>query len=867
MSLDSDQARYLPRRAAHKTEELPQPWTTARCHRLLRPLVSRIASMRKDMSSAGPSMDSRISQTSGTALGSSMNRNGHREELDSEAGSLMTRKKRPRLTYSQRRGTQASQSQGLGSDQIHSGQGNRDEDASRVAETKSDVRKAFRCVQPDRQQKATAPGEIIPSTPILRRARGNFVLSPVAPVHGLDPDSNRDERGRERLTKTNSSAEKRLEERLVNLRPRLCFKYADLEAIYRSLEALLKATAASTLDDTTVARGTRSLLEMCLRRIPHYITELDAWARLDAEEAGTISTLDDIDTSAEIYNELESLGTNVGWRHLRVVVRADGLSAVKRAMEEGLFDDEFSELIIDLCVQLGAASEAEDLVATLVNRQYPQPTSTENRFSQLPALRPLMVLNSFSGKTQRTSFWFRQYSMLLSSGSLPIDWLATSEFERIWSLAVQGLADHHPCCDAISFISQSIILLCCQKRTFNGSMDTAQLERDMARASQRTLMSILSILVSMCLLGDTSAAASRRPRSDSRQAGNIGDKSNHIIRACINQLKSYRRTRGTQKLGILYLALFLLLVDSQAEKIAIYVRGGLEKLPPPITASLSTKDIRMRNHYDNIAWFIASIARACGRATSVASHQCLHELFGRLKSLKLGQDLLDNLKAATAFSIAQQTNNVKDLIYAESLHPHVGLSSSARGHKQSDNTLFTGYRWEETIGEWVTVSPVMKKRRAPILRKHLGSSTTPKVQESSFTRSSNPTSPVPDSPPKAKISLCQEETSEGEHDTKKRTRQLDEEQGMNKRPRRLRSAETLTTRRATEVLPPQQGLAISAALRRPKSQIDPEKENRVRLLAKKPRRRSSGRTVLGTRSMSCDPVVRRDTYSEDELCI
>ncbi|KAI0435145.1 hypothetical protein F5Y09DRAFT_293811 [Xylaria sp. FL1042] len=860
MSLNLEQARYRPRRSTHKTEELSQPWTTARCHRLLRPLVSRIASMRKDMSIPRQIMTSTTRQTTNAAPVSSTDRNGHREEPSSEAGWLMTKKKRPRLTYSQRRGTQSSQPQHVRLDQNHSIQGNHGEDTSQVVGTKSGVRKAFRCIQPDRQQKATTPGEIIPSTPILRRARGNISLSPVAPVHELDPDSNQAERGCERLTKTNSSTQKRLEERLANLRHHLCFKYADLEAIYRSLEALLKATATGTFDNTSVPSGPRSFLDMCLRKIPQYITELEAWARLDAEQAGTVSTLDDIDISAEIYNELESLGTNIGWRHLRVVVRADGLSAVKHAMEEGLFDDEFSQLIIDLCIQLGAASEAEDLVAAVVNRQYPQPVSTESCFSQLPALRPLVVLNSFASQTQRTSFYFRQYSMLLSSGNLPVDWLATSEFERIWSLAVQGLANNQPCYDAISFITQSILLLCCQKRRVNGSMDTSQLEHDMTKASQRTLMSILSILVSMCLLGETSTVAPRLPKSDNRQIFK------HVIRACINELKNYTRGRGTQKLEVLYLALFLSSVQGQAEKIGIHVKAGLEKLSLPVTASLSTKDIRMRNHYDNVAWLIASIARACGRATSVASHQCLHELFGRLEPLKLGKNLLDNLKAAAAFLIAQQTNNVKDFIYAESLYPHVGSRSGATSQKRGDNTLFTGYRWEETIGEWVTVSPVMNKRQAPTLKKHLRSSTPSKDLEGSFTRSSNSTSLVTDRLSDVGTGSCQR-TSDGEHDTKKRTRHPCEGQGMNKRPRRLRSAETLTTRRANEALPPQQNLAVSAFSRPSKSQVDPEKENRVRLLAKKPRR-SSGRIVLGARPLSCDPIGRRrDAYSDDELCI
>ncbi|KAI0971741.1 hypothetical protein F4678DRAFT_431733 [Xylaria arbuscula] len=852
---NSDQALYRPRRSGHKIEEPSQPWTTARCHRLLRPLISRIASLRKDISLTGQTTAPSTRSTSSATLASSINKKTYSEESELEAKWLMPKKKRPRLTYSQRRGTQGPQSQRLGLDRNHSAQGSPNDGTNQVSGNESDATEVFRRIQRERQKKATAPGEIIPSTPILRRARGRIVLSPVAPVHEPNLEPTQAERGRERFAKANSTAQKRLEERLVSLRDRFCSKYADLEAVYRSLEAILRATASNI----KVVSGPRSFLDMCLRRVPQYIAELDAWERLDAEESGNISTLDDINTSAQVYNELESLGTNVGWRHLRVVVRADGLNAVKRAIEEGLFDDDFSQLIIDLCVQLGAASEAEDLVAALVDRRYPQPVSSESRFTPVPSLQPLVTLNSFASQTQKSPFLFRQYSILLSSGSLPTEWLATLEFERIWSLAVQELVNDHPQYGAISFITQSILLLCCQKRLSNDNIDTTKLEQDMARAIQRTLMSALSILASLCLLGETRHIGSGLPESNTCQVEIISFRFKHVIRACINGLKCHLRGRRTPKLEILYLALFLSSAQDQGERIDARVKSILEKL--------STKDIRMQNHYDNIAWLVASIARACGRATSVASHQCLDGFFGRMESLRLDQNLLDKLKAAAAFLIAQQTNNVKDLLYAESLHPQVRLGSGATDQQpQSDNTIFTGYRWEETIGEWVTVSPVLNKRRAPTFRRHVRSSTPAKGVENFLIRSDNSTSTVTDYHPNVGAGPRQG-SNDREHDTNEPIQHPCEQQSlMKKRPRRLRSAETLITRLETKILAPQKNPAFSASSRLSESRANPDKENRTRHLAKKPRR-SSGMIVLGARSSSHDPIRRRDTYSDDELCI
>ncbi|KAI0402583.1 hypothetical protein F4802DRAFT_343778 [Xylaria palmicola] len=875
MSLISDHAWYQPRRSAAQFDEPSQPWTTARCHRLLRPLISRIGALRKESSVAGLATVTALKPTSANIPVSSSNRRKPREPF-AESDCLMPRKKRPRLTYSQRRGANAAQTQNGGPDQSHPGQGSHNEDTNPALGTKPSVKKAFRSIQPEGERKSTSPGEIVASTPVLRRARGEIVLSPVARVHELDLRPNQAGPDCGHRTKAGSSAQRRLEDRLLSLRERSS-RFPDLEAIYRSFEALLKATATSATHNGRVASGPRSLLDMCLRKVPQYISELEAWERLDAEASGTVSTLDDINTSAQIYNELESLGTGVGWRHLRVVVRADGLSAVKRGIEEALCDDELSQLLVDLCVQLGAVSEAEDLLAALVNRQYPQPLHTESCFTQVATFQPLVFLNAFASQTQDTSFLLGQYSMLLSSGSLPTDWLATSEFERIWSLAVQGLASTNPSYDAIHFIAQSVSLLCRRKRMFTGNSDALQLEKDMAKASERTLMSVLGILASMSLLGETERGVSCLPESDIRRITIIGNRLKYIIRACIHWLGSHIRGRGNQKLELLYLALFLSSGQIKSERIENYVRGSVGKLSLSNVTSMSTKDVRARNHYDSVAGLIASIARACGRGTSVASHQCLDGLFKHLEPLELNRTLLGNLKAAAAFLIAQQTNNVKDLIYAESLHWHGQPSSGATSRQQSRDTLFTGYCWEETIGEWVTVSPVMNKCRAPTIKRRLRQSIGTEGTESLNTCSGNPSSPVPDRvldvADAADVATCLDQGMDDcEQSTDERSRGACNEQStmlMKKRPRRLRSTGALTTALVAKELAPQKSIPTSTSS---KGRTDPDKENRVRLLAKKPRR-SSGRIVLGARIASRDSIGRGDrcrqdgALSDDELCI
>ncbi|KAI8634804.1 hypothetical protein F5Y19DRAFT_410260 [Xylariaceae sp. FL1651] len=860
-----------PRRPAPRIEEPSQPWTTARCHRLLRPIVSRIASLRKESALSAHNIAPASILTSGTTAISPANGSQRHDETDAEAGWLMPRKKRPRLTYSQRRGARQTQSQSAGQEQSSVEQANNSGDLNSAKETTAAVKRTLKCFRPEGQRRAAAPGEIVAPTPLLRRARGQIASSPEAPGHEPDSGSGHNRSDYEHRTKAVSRTQKDLDGRMARLREHMPSKYADLEAVYRSFEALLKATAPPT-QDLGIIRGPRPFLDMCLRKVPQCITELEAWERWEAEQSGTISTLDGVDMSAQIYNELESLGTNIGWRHLRVVVRADGLNALREGIEDGIFGDEFSQLLIDLCVQAGANLEAAGLVTALIRRQYPQPSSTESCFAHAIAFQPLENLNTFANRTQQTSFLFQQCSLLLSSGKLPQDWLVTSEFERIWSLAAQRLANVRPNYEAVTFMIESISLLCNRKRTFTGSLDTNRLEQDIVKASQRTLMSALAILVSMGLLGESEPQSPCSEDPDIQRITLIGDRLRYVIRACITGLEG-KRGRNNQRLESLYLALFLSSSYSQGKDVEAHVKGSLESLLSSLDASMSVKNIRMRSHYDSITWLISSIARSCGRGTSVASHQCLDGLFKRLERLGLDHHQLGGLKAAAAFLLAQQTNNVRDLIYAENLNPHARSSFGGTIHQQSDIIFFTGYRWEETIGEWVTVSPILNKRQAPAIKKHLRSFTSGTDTSNFPTGSASLNSPVTGGVPDAERSSGQG-TDDSELCANESPRRACVGQAlmMKKRPRRIHSNETLTTKLEAEVRPSKQSLAKRASSGLQGSELDPEKENRVRLLAKKPRR-SSGRIVLGTRPRSSLATGRggengRDgVYSDDELCV
>ncbi|KAI1412879.1 hypothetical protein F5Y13DRAFT_199376 [Hypoxylon sp. FL1857] len=834
MSLNEFKTPYKPKRppGVNRSGEPPQPWTTARCHRLLRPLLSRIASLRKE--AAASLLIPKDDELEREARVSAEQQNSSHEWLGP--------RKRVRLTYSQRRPS-VRQTEGL------------------TSSKDSQEPSAARCFSQG-EGRNLASGEIVAATPLLRRARGHVVPSPAVPSslreehEQLRASCRRNPRLKRGLAKN-----KEFDQRLAKLRTNSASnRYSDLEAIYRSLEALLKATQ----HDTQQRRGPRSFLDMCLRKVPQYIEALEAQERMDAEQNGTVSTLDNVDTSAEVYNYLEAIGSNpaLGWKHLKTVVRADGLDAVREGISEGLFGDDFSELLIDLCVQAGALSEAEELVAAAVDRQFPQPTTPDSSFGELASLRPLSVLWTFANKHNRTPSLLRQYTQLLSNDNLPQDWLATREFERIWALAARCLSVVEAADDAVAFMRHSISLLCRRKRTVAGGPNANHIEKDISVANKQTLISALTMLAAMSAVGEIELQSPCVSEAEITKISLIGNRLRYVLRSCIADLESLRPTRFNLGNDLLYLALFLSSSTARNDDdIISRLRHSIEQAWRQNINTSSTRGNRTRQRLNDIASFVSSVARSCGRGMSVASHSCLDRQFSQLESLGLDREILDSVKTVAAFSLAQQTNNVKDFVYAEKLVSNQCLTA---GNDSRSRTPFTGYRWEETIGEWVTASPVVKRQRHQTRPRQLRSSSRIELDQSgsdaeqSDAQSGGPIYDEADSVPGLEIELeqggCKAQGSLTVGAERANSRKRAHSCSKDDKPR---AVALRTTKSATFSLD---------------DELSSDKENRNHAAGKKPRRSVDRRTVLGSKPRSSlasqtSTSMLGDASSDDELCM
>ncbi|KAK8848994.1 hypothetical protein PGQ11_015474 [Apiospora arundinis] len=711
-------SRYRISKATAKPDR-PQPWTASRCHRLLRPLLSRLALLRKELTSFPAAEPAAVDLPTTTTAKDRRKSGGKRHSSDCQ---WMLPRKKMRHTYAQQQQQQRS------AERQTSIAGSSSENLQPV----SIKLRAAKDLQ-GADDNLPAPGETVAFTPLVRRARGHDVPSP-ANVSKFG--SSQGSTGSSSQTRRKRAGANRLEERLTGLKSHVpASRHSDYESIFRSLEALLKGTAP---EEERAKGGASSLLDMCLKKMPWYIAGVQAWELDEAETNGTKSAFNSSDTSLRLYNELETLGaSHQGWSHLRTVARADGIAAVREAMLEGLLNDEICLLVIDLCMEYEAYAEAEALIEVFIRRQYSSPSGPDATFAENDALRPLLYLWDFSVGLQRHSFLLRQYTMLLTDGFLPVDWLVTGGFERVWGLAHRVLSRGDKALAAINFLITGIISLCRHHRVSQKSTETtaptpSSSMRELESHILPTISRSLAILSAMNVVGEIEGQSYNelQPVIGSQQNNNIAFISQNITYTffgCLAEVEGRKRRSSNMAKDLLYLAAFLASSSSlRTERVHSRLTSAFELSLGAAAPTTSSKAVDSAQSYGGMISLISQIAQICGRGSSEAPYQYLERLCRDLRLLGLEPSMMDGIVRAGALFLAQQTSNLRDLVYAEGLvsarHQQIGgdetSSSSANEvggrHKHQTNTttdLLLGYRWEETIGEWVMVSPVAERRK------------------------------------------------------------------------------------------------------------------------------------------------------------
>lgn len=569
-------------------------------------------------------------------------------------------------------------------------------------------------------RKKSQPGEIFLPTPVIRRARGHQLSSPLQQPCWSGPATDGD--GKKSLSTTrgprNLSIVSELESELQTLRNRTSPAVLSLyEALLRALHSLLTATT----EPSAKSRANKSLMAMCLRKLPEYIDELEYWEQHDAEEHGTKSTLLDSAVSSEIYEEVVAIlpPAHNGCPQLRQLVRAHGLKLIKNAVAEDLFDQQFAVSLVKLCSKMKAYPEAEGLLETLLNLDvassgnaaskskdtvYPRPKCMGSTFEEGRKLAPLKALRDFAKVSERPQFMLGQISSLMSKQKLPLEWLATKEFAAIWSGIVKTLSRKGVCDAAVSFAIHTITMLASQARKQEFSLKPEP--NDARILSQQTLISTITTVATLPLL--RCDAASSLPHSIRQDDTSVtSQRVQYIIRSCIYLMR--RRRKPTWITTVLDLSAFYASIshnDSSATTEAMSLILNNQK-----------SDIVARQHREAATALICTLAQSMGRGAPEASHNSLTTLLDRLDTALQGEMTIPrSLRSDCAFFLAERTLDLRDLAFAESFNNNetgdveLGVKTTLRHPASSPSVKF---RWDEGIAEWVTATPAVAKRQQP----------------------------------------------------------------------------------------------------------------------------------------------------------
>ena len=651
-------------------------WTAARCNRLLRALQSRVAILKKELSRIQPEVRGR-----GTAIGV---KSKTVRKADPDTDWNQARKKIKR-TYSTR-----------------GGRSNSDARASQRMQK----------LQAAKDTRPYIPGEVLVPTPILNRARGavaSMNSSIVPPLAIEEQEIRPNKRTKAKDVQSNS----RLSQTLRGIRKLVpASRYAVYEGIYNGLETLLKATAPG--ESQRIRTGSKSLLSLCLRTIPQYIASEEKQSMAYAEETKSKSAIDSRDISSEVYDDLEAFGCNgKGWRHFRTIVRSHGMQLVCDAIRARSLDTEFIGILITQCIHAKATEEAEILLSAMLSTtEFPAPKSVFTRSDDEPATRPLSMLWKFVEITGCFSFQYRQLSMLISSGCLPLSWLATKELGPVWTRALQALptASNGTGADALLFMDTVLPLLAQADDLPWGEQRTVKADSLMIDAMKQTFASLLTTLCSIVTLSrDTAKSLDRKTHAYTTEY-------THFVDLIWSSLLQWELSRISSIQGTLLVITNLILgkVDPESPESScdlVYVLfNHLRRID---------KSSSVLPPYHEIVSFICSIARCCGRGASNSGFEYLENLHQKFETLICNCDpdranVLREILADSALAFAQEIPDRKYLDYADAMEAKAhrvetkSTVSFTPGHS-SDNSR-VGFRWEEGISEWVTTTPLSTNR-------------------------------------------------------------------------------------------------------------------------------------------------------------
>ncbi len=505
-----------------------------------------------------------------------------------------------------------------------------------------------------------------------------------------------------------------------------------LEGIRSGFETLLKVTAEGS---SAKSSGRRSLFSTCLRKIPEYI----AAEELCCKEEDWEST---VDISSAVYNDLEAFGSSPsgGWKPLREVVRSHGISLLGSAMSEGLLNVSEARYLVKSCLRHRAFDEGERLIEYLAYTRADMVGELE-----------LDILDYFARNSGRYGFQYRQLTILLREGLLPVDWISKHEMIPCWNRLILSLSKTNgESKDAAILLRTALSIgyrasrirlhpshihnvrlrarnISC-KGGDESSLPSEKVERkeqgcalseraDLDQGFYATSAHLLTVLTTVEILPSL-ASILESSTTGTAVSGILRDLALDVLQ--IFEADEFDTHPGSpSQLRPHHDSMCLPVLAARMALVA--AAEDDEELDPDIHHHLDflRRFKHSQSFADTAASFLCAVANCCGQAGSGDAFDYIQEIVQLLTRKEISRDgeremkvLFGRIAINAAVRFSQATSLPRHLSWALDLESSFHRASIGADHQtptkpsvRSISKTKSGFRWEEGICEWVAGTP------------------------------------------------------------------------------------------------------------------------------------------------------------------
>ncbi|KAK2757212.1 hypothetical protein FQN54_004726 [Arachnomyces sp. PD_36] len=599
-------------------------------------------------------------------------------------------------------------------------------------------------------RRRSLPGEITMATPLIigrgKDVFGNGGGGGDSRASGTDQDSSGEVRGGNRFAARSKWAQSDATTSRVN-----GFQdYDDLgylaiiDGICPVFEAFLRATS-----DRQPAKmlGARSLMSMALRKVSDYIgEEQKLYDESDDKD-------EEVDMADVIFTELEEFYglPGGGWKPLRELVRAHGIRLICESVRKKWVSPNTAQRLITSSLHLSCHDTAKTLFSTLLSiaPSIDKPKGlhsclfSDASIGERGILSPYLDLVSAEAPGH-LSFFFREVRLLITRGAVPVEWMATESMKPFMNRAVQSISCGDEDSSTATEFLQAMVLVAAGidtsiYRSTIASLRKTKKTRLRYRARARsvstplwndrsmpshlkaalnnTISSLITLLSGIHISRFGVGSESSNSISPARDIiTRLSTAVQQDIELRCSESKSEFTALQSTRCSYILLGEYLCLGGSFGKASDTATTNSGSSLLANFDAFIQTMSHR-KDLLGELSDLVEQVVTCCGRALGTDGFDQLKGFSRALTSTNTGcylplKLLLGKVAVESAMTFAESTQHPDHHEWATEIQTRAAeynatqdASDDAECPTPSLYMSRTGFRWEDSIGEWVAKTP------------------------------------------------------------------------------------------------------------------------------------------------------------------